>query len=439
MNEVYINPKLKPLLECFDPESPYYKYRYLGAKGGRGGGKSHDIAMIILLLCRKYPLKVLVIRQFQNSIKDSNKSLFVSHITKYRMNDFRVKEFEITRNHSDKMSYITFIGLERNIHSIKSYEGFDLVWIEEAQVIKENALQILGPTIRKEHSKIMACWNPHYRDAISDRFKETSISYLADIQYWDNPFFPEVLELERQMHEKTLTRAEYLNIWEGVELAVEPDAIFDADQLYAAFERDEPVDPGDGLWQCGIDLSTFGADKTVFTIRRGNKMIDQKTIDGVTDSMKNYDAFINWFDTNGYPDETKILPDDTGGGNDFSSILKRTVRSNGRVRFPNVVSINFGQKAAEPDLYANAVAEMWYQFRAKLPFVSLKDDRDLLDQLRLRRGWTTIQGGMRRFVLEDKKTFRQRTGKSCDKADSLLLSYYEPMEIAPLLAVSFSF
>lgn len=392
-----------------------------------------QVAMILLSANRAFPLRGLVLRQFLNSIEQSNIFLFKRLINDYRMLDFDVLEYEIRRKHHDGISTIDFKGLDRNINSIQSFEGYDWVWIEEAQAIEEKSLQILAPTIRKEKSKLFATWNPNFRDAIKDRFKDPKLTYLTSMQYYDNPFFPEVLEAERLRDKAVLTKADYNHIWEGHELSAEPEAIFDAEILYAALEREKPVGIGDGQWQCGIDLSTFGADSTVFTIRHGNEVIEQKEIKGVTDAMKNLDYFIDFMGSGKYPNTTKILPDDTGGGTDFSSILKRVTDYNGNPRFPNVVHINFGQQAKDPTKYKDAVTEMWYDFRDLLPELKLPNRRELSEQLRSRRGWTTISSGNYVYVLEPKRTFRSRTGLGCDLADSLLLAFYQPRELAPTM------
>jgi len=132
-------------------------WREAAVHGGRFSLKSHTVARILLIQARQSKIRVLCCREFQNSIADSSHQLLADLINQYNLTDFKVtdKTIENTVNGSDFL----FKGLHRNEQSIKSIEGVDKAWVEEAQTISTSSLEVLTPTVRKEGSQIIYTYN----------------------------------------------------------------------------------------------------------------------------------------------------------------------------------------------------------------------------------------------------------------------------------------
>ena len=188
---VEIPEKLGPLLG---------RGRYKGAFGGRGGTKSHFFAEQVVLRCLEQPTKVVCIREIQDSIKDSVKALIEQKIVKLGLGAFfDVLGPEIRGRNG---SLVVFRGMQRfNSENIKSLEGFDIAWVEEAQTLSDISLRLLRPTIRKENSELWFSWNPrHDTDPVDKLFRgpgKPSDAILAEVNWNDNPWFPDVLKREK--------------------------------------------------------------------------------------------------------------------------------------------------------------------------------------------------------------------------------------------------
>ena len=194
----------------FDP------YRYKVAHGGRGSGKSWGFARALLILGAQSTLRILCTREIQKSIKDSVKRLLDDQIEAMGLSEFYLSlETEIRgRNGTEFL----FAGLANHtVESIKSYEGIDIVWIEEAQTVSKKSLDILVPTIRRPKSEIWVTFNPVLdSDEVWTRFvvNPPPRSHVEQVNWVDNPWFPDVLELEREQC-KIANPDDYDNIWEG--------------------------------------------------------------------------------------------------------------------------------------------------------------------------------------------------------------------------------
>lgn len=223
----------KKLRFLFEPSR--YKVLY----GGRGGAKSWGVARALLILAAAKPLKVLCGREIQQSIKDSSHALLKAQIDALGLGDFyTVLATEIRGKNG---SEFIFAGLKHNIQSIKSKEGVDICWVEEAQAVSKSSWATLIPTIRKDGSEIWVTFNPELEeDDTYQRFvvRPPTGAQVHKLNYTDNPFFPSVLEQERL---DLLTRdpVAYQNVWEGnCKRAVE-GAIYAA-ELEAAMSDDPP-------------------------------------------------------------------------------------------------------------------------------------------------------------------------------------------------------
>jgi len=166
--------------------------RHKAMFGGRGSGKSWSIASYLVYIATKERKRIIGARQFQNSIRDSSKDLI-----ERRIRDFQLSgQFDFTDRsivHRGTGSEFLFVGLERNIESIRSMEGADIVWIDEARTINSKSMEILLPTVRAPGSELIWSWNPELPSDPVDAYfrdgKPPPQSIVSFVDYDDNPFF----------------------------------------------------------------------------------------------------------------------------------------------------------------------------------------------------------------------------------------------------------
>lgn len=174
--------------------------RYKGAHGGRGSGKSHFFGEQIVLRCYRQTTRVACIREVQNSLKESVKQLISDKIQKLGLGHFfEVLESEIRGKNG---SLIIFRGMQSyNAETIKSLEGYDIAWVEEAQSLSDVSLRMLRPTIRKDGSELWFSWNPrHDTDAVDKLLRSANPpddAVTVEVNWNDNPWFPDVLKAEK--------------------------------------------------------------------------------------------------------------------------------------------------------------------------------------------------------------------------------------------------
>jgi phage terminase large subunit-like protein len=190
--------------------------RYKVLYGGRGSGKSWGVARALTIKAFASPLRILCTREFQNSIEESVHKLLCVQIESLGLTPFfDIKQRSITCTTTG--SEFIFEGIRMNVQKIKSMEGIDIAWVEEAQVVPESSWSTLVPTIRQAGSEIWVTYNPDLEeDATHQRFvvHQQADSIVIKINWSDNPWFPE--ELRREMLAlKARDQNAYLNVWEG--------------------------------------------------------------------------------------------------------------------------------------------------------------------------------------------------------------------------------
>ena len=205
--EITLNKKLKR----FATE----KWRYKIAHGGRGSSKSWTIARILLIKAMQKPLRILCTREIQDSIKDSVHKLLKDQIDLLELSGWTATDNVI--RHTNGSEFL-FKGLYSNLSKIKSFEGVDICWIEEAESISSNSWEILDPTIRKPESEVWISFNPRYEDDVIYRtFVGGDVpdnALVIKINWQDNPHFPLVL-MKQKDHMARTDPDLYLHIWEG--------------------------------------------------------------------------------------------------------------------------------------------------------------------------------------------------------------------------------
>lgn len=236
------------------------KARYKVSYGGRGSGKSWANARCLIVLALLSKIRVLCTRQLQTSIANSVHKLLADSIQDLNLNGY----FEITRDAircNSTGSEFFFKGIQNNINEIKSIEGIDYCWVEEAQSVSENSWEVLIPTIRKENSEIWITFNPdRQEDATYQRFvKNPPPSAIVQlVNYTDNPWFPDVLKKEMEYCRDT-DYAKYEHIWLG-KTVIDTDA-----QVYhGKFELKEFETPENATFYYGADWG-FAQDPTALT------------------------------------------------------------------------------------------------------------------------------------------------------------------------------
>lgn len=238
--------QLDPFREIWRP------HRYKVFYGGRGSGKSWAVAEALIVMSDLACIRVLCCREIQNSIRESSYLILKDTAERLGIADrFSFLESEI--RHNSTGSRFIFKGLLRNEQSVKSTEGVDIAWIEEAQTVSESSWEVLIPTIRKEGSEIWVTFNPlNADDPTTKRFIDSPPpdAYVRKVNFNENRFFPDELRKEMEWC-RSNDYETYLHIWEGY-----PRTISDAQVFKGRFV----VEPfPDDLWK-KADRLYFGAD-----------------------------------------------------------------------------------------------------------------------------------------------------------------------------------
>lgn len=242
--------------------------RYKVARGGRGSGKSWGFARALILRCAQQTTRVLCTREIQKSIQQSVHQLLSDQIEALGLSaHFEVLSTEIRGPNGSAMY---FAGLsDQTAETLKSYEGVDICWCEEAQAITARSWKILDPTIRKAGSEIWVTYNPELEsDATHQRFvvNPPPDCVSVEMNYMDNPYFPEVLEKVRAHAEKTLKAADYAHTWLGrCKPAVEGAIYFDAMAAAIAAGRIREV-PHDGQLKTHVIVDLGWNDATTIIL-----------------------------------------------------------------------------------------------------------------------------------------------------------------------------
>lgn len=191
--------------------------RYKGAHGGRGSGKSHFFAEALVEDHIRFPgLRSVCIREIQRSLEQSAKRLIEDKIEALGVGSL----FEVQRDRilAPGDGLIIFQGMQNHTaDSIKSLEGYDRAWVEEAQSLSQRSLDLLRPTMREAGSEIWFSWNPRKDSDPVDRFMREAppdSAVVVQVNYPDNPWFPDVLREEMEW-DKRRDPDKYAHIWLG--------------------------------------------------------------------------------------------------------------------------------------------------------------------------------------------------------------------------------
>lgn len=305
-----------PTAEVFEPLLD--PARYKGAWGGRGSGKSHFFAGLMVEGCLSERGKLCVcIREVQKSLKDSAKRLLET-----KLSDFGLGEADGFKIYTDRISapgdgVILFQGMQdHTAESIKSLEGFSVAWVEEAQSLSSRSLTLLRPTIRVEGSELWFGWNPRMKfdpvDALLRGDELPSGAIVQRANWRDNPWFPAVLEQERQDCLRS-DPSQYGHIWEGEYQTIMAGAYY-AQQISEMRSQGrlgkaaaDPLMRYRAYW----DIGGAGkkADATAIWIAQfiGREI---RVVDYYEASGQPLASHVAWLRSNGYQSALMVLPHD---------------------------------------------------------------------------------------------------------------------------------
>lgn len=388
-------------------------WRHAVIEGGRYSLKSHTVARYCLLEARRRKMRTACLRQFQKNISDSSYQLLLDLIDKYGFSDFTWTKDSIYNTATG--SEFLFKGLDRNVETtIKSLEGVDLAWIDEAQTITSKSIRILTPTIRKPGSRIIWTLNritdidPVISYFITDPPRRDVLHLELDYRIalkngWLSDEIKYEIEMARLNHPE-----DYAHDYLGKAINQTERNIISAARVMAAMGR--KVDD-EGAIEVGVDVARLGNDRTVFVKRKGMRearraSYTKKRTNEVCDLLE---AFVD------FDKSVLIKIDDTGVGGGVTDQMKE--------RGYNVMPINFGAAARDKNRYPNMISEAWFYLQSIIDEIELSENKDLLTELS-NREWKMDKQGRRQ--VESKDEYKKRGYRSPDEADATILCYYTP-------------
>jgi phage terminase large subunit len=348
---------LPPKLEPFEKQPARYKVAY----GGRGSGKSWGVARLLLDFGTRSRLRVLCAREIMRTISESVHQLLRDQIAELGLSGFYTVTDNAIRGANGTEFY--FAGLRtQDAHKLKSYEGVDICWVEEAQVVSKRSWDILLPTIRKPLSEIWVTFNPELdTDETYQRFvaNPPEQSVVVKMNYVDNPWFPGVLELER----RTLLARDpeaHRNVWEGECRSAVEGAIY-AKEVAALYESGrvrpcpyDPLLPVHTVWDLGWNDQT-----SIALVQRASEV---RVIGYIEDSHRTLADYVAQLKLLPYVWGQDWLPHD-GQARDYKSGKSAEEMLKAMQRDPRIVEnldIESGIKAARmvfPRVYIDPKAE----------------------------------------------------------------------------------
>jgi phage terminase large subunit len=237
----------------------FAKARHKALFGGRGAQKSWAIATYLLIQAGQSRKRIICARQFQNSIRDSSKELIERRIRDLELSEQYDVTGQIIRHIGTGAEFL-FLGLERNVESIRSLEGADIVWIEEARTISAKSMEILLPTVRNPNSELIWSWNPELPtdpvDAYFRKGEPPPDAIVTKVSWADNPYFDDTALPAEMARLRQNNYERYRHVWEG-----EYDISYQS-KVFTRVVVGRPDVPPDAAPLFGLDFG-FSIDPTV--------------------------------------------------------------------------------------------------------------------------------------------------------------------------------
>lgn len=380
-------PSLNPVLKSFWTTPARVRVLH----GGRASSKSWDAAGFAVFLAQRYRVRFLCTRQFQNKISESVYTLIKHQIERFGLRD----QFKITDNsiiHLTTGSEFLFYGLWRNIDEIKSLEGVDVCWIEEAHNLTEDQWKILSPTIRKEGSQFWIVFNPRLStDFVYKRFVKSPPpkTVVRQINYTENPFISSTMldDIKALMDEDF---EEYQHVYLGVPRDDDDSVVIKRSWIQAAIDAHKTVIPASGSWTGGVtigyDVADSGNDFNATTAMDGSVCVALDEWRAGENELK--ESATRVYRTAKQLDAQRIGYDSIGVGAGTGSTL------NG-LGWSNHFKFNAGAAVSKPDsFYAES------KIRNKDFFANLKAQAWWLTADRFRNTYLAVTKGIP-FAAED--------------------------------------
>jgi phage terminase large subunit len=295
--------------------------RYKIIRGGRGSAKSWSVARQLLIDAAERPLRILCAREIQNTIAESVHRLLSDQIEAMGLSEFyRIQDKIITGRNGSEFVFQGIRGLD--VVKIKSFEGVDRVWVEEAQVVTKKSWDILEPTIRKPGSEIWVTFNPELdTDETWARFVENAPenALVIEMNWRDNPWFPPELETLRKQWQQRDPEG-YQTVWEGKCRPAVEGAIYRKEiEAMTRDKRFRPV-PYDSLLRVHTvwDLGWNDRTSILMVQRCGGEL---RIIDFFEDSHRTLPDYVQALKEKRYNWGTDYLPHDGDSGRLESSGL----------------------------------------------------------------------------------------------------------------------
>jgi phage terminase large subunit len=399
------------------------KYRYVIYYGGRGGGKSHAIARAVISRMIENPkMFVVCVREVQKSIELSSYKLLCDIIREYVEKQWIDPRFFIIQNDGIKTidgGVIKFLGLS-NItdDNIKSIEGCNICWVEEANTIRKGSLDKLLPSVRAPNSQIFFSYNrnnlfePVHTTLVTNQSENT---FVKKINYCDNPYFPEVLERERIRCKETEPEEVYNHIWLGEpyseeHLLITPQMILECESHESFHWKDyRPI--------IGVDVARDGLDYSVILARQNDKILFYEKHKGLHHKELASRACKVFRELDKYEEKPHIFVDGTGLGSGTYDFIA-DMGCGGQT-----ASVNFGSRdVSDKRAYFNKRAEMYGRMaefikERKLEFPPHSDD------LKSQLSYIPVDLGREELKIIPKEEIKKELGYSPDIADALALTF----------------
>lgn len=419
-------------------------HRYKVAYGGRGSGKSWTIARLLIEISRLMPVRILCAREFQNSISDSVIQLLADTIERHKYTN----EFDVQRNRIYNLktgALFMFYGIKNNPTKIKSLEGVDICWVEEAENVSKESWDILIPTIRKDGSEIWISFNP--KNILDDTYQRFIVNPPSDIalikvNYTENPYFPETLRLEMEDCKRRDFEL-YRHIWEGEPVADSDLAIIKPVWIEAAVDAHIRLGfNASGRKRVGFDVADDGADSNANCFAYGSVVLVVEEWSGedvISSAQLTHTNAIKW-------QADEIIYDSIGVGAGVKAEYKRL--ETGKIL---CTGFNAGAAVFEPDefytqdktngdMFANIKAQAWWLLRDRFyktwravnfgdaypadEMISLSSEIQGLDYLKAELSRPRVDHDNNGKVrVESKKDMRKRGIPSPNKADALVMCF----------------
>lgn len=439
---------LNPVLRDFWKTKARNKVLY----GGRTSSKSWDAAGFAVFLASRYTVRVLCARQFQNKISESVYTLLKIQIERFGLqSEFRILRDRIT--HIKTGSEFIFYGLWRHIDEIKSLEGIDICWIEEAHGLTEEQWETLEPTLRGEGSEFWIIFNPKLvSDFVYKRFVTNTPpdTIKRKINYLENPFLSDtilkVIEAKRAEDDQA-----YRHIYLGEPLEDDDLSIIKRTWINAAIDAHKTlnIEPK-GVKRIGFDVADSGKDKNALSCAHGFLTYRIEEWEGSEDELLKSSGRVHMV---AREEGAEIDYDSIGvgafAGSHFKSLniehgtaikfrkfnaAGEIVDKNGRVDAKN------SRSELNKDYYCNLKAQTWWMVAARFrntynavtkgmkynqdELISISSECEdidgLIDELATPRQDFDLSG---RVKVESKKDLAKRDIKSPNKADAFVMTY----------------